>query len=105
MTDLNLVDLWRLQNTNIKAYTFHSSRHGTSSRIDYIFISSSLINNMSEVNILPILFSDHAPVTCTLTPIVSHLKAQRWRFNTSLLSNKKCISEMKKLLEEFITHN
>ncbi|KAL2081000.1 hypothetical protein ACEWY4_022853 [Coilia grayii] len=105
VTDLNLVDIWRLQNTDVKAYTFHSGRHGTSSRIDYIFISSSLINNTSQVNILPILISDHAPVICTLTPIVNHPKAQRWRFNTTLLSNKKFISEMEKQLEEFIIMN
>lgn len=86
ITDLNLVDLWHLHNANVKAYSFHSSRHSTSSRIDYIFVSSSLIN-MIHVNMLPILISDHAPVTCTLTPIIKHPKARRWRFNTSQQQN------------------
>ncbi len=43
ITELNLIDLWRIQNTKAKDFTFFSNRHKTFSRIDYIFLSPSLI--------------------------------------------------------------
>ncbi len=44
ITELNLIDLWRIQNTKAKDFTFFSNRHKTFSRIDYIFLSPSLIH-------------------------------------------------------------
>ncbi len=38
ITELNLIDLWRIQNTKAKDFTFFSNRHKTFSRIDYIFL-------------------------------------------------------------------
>ncbi len=43
ITELNLIDIWRIQNTKSKDFTFFSNRHKTFSRIDYIFLSPSLI--------------------------------------------------------------
>lgn len=43
LTDLNLGDLWSIRNGEVKAYSFHSGRHGTLSRIDYIFVGPPLI--------------------------------------------------------------
>ncbi len=37
ITELNLIDLWRIQNTKAKDFHFFSNRHKTFSRIDYIF--------------------------------------------------------------------
>ncbi len=60
ITELNLIDLWRIQNTKAKDFTFFSNRHKTFSRIDYIFLSPSLISSNSSISILPILLSDHS---------------------------------------------
>ncbi len=43
ITKLNLIDLWRIQNTKSKDFTFFPNRHKTFSRIDNIFFSPSLI--------------------------------------------------------------
>ncbi len=55
ITELNLIDLWRIQNTKSTDFTFFSNRHKTFSRIDYIFFSPSLISSNSSISILPIL--------------------------------------------------
>ncbi len=49
ITELNLIDLWRIQNTKAKDFTFFSNRHKTFSRIDYIFLSPSLISSNSSL--------------------------------------------------------
>ncbi len=66
ITELNLIDPWRIQNTKAKDFTFFSNRHKSFSRIDYIFLSPSLISSNSSIAILPILLSDHAAVLCSV---------------------------------------
>lgn len=58
--DLNLIDIWRMQNATAKDYTFFSNRRKTFSWIDYIFLSPNLIAGHTSITILPILLSDHS---------------------------------------------
>ncbi len=57
-----------MENSEYKAkdFTFFSNRHKTFSRIDYIFLSPSLISSNSSISILPILLSDHSAVLCSV---------------------------------------
>ncbi len=81
ITELNLIDLWRIQNTKAKDFTFFSNRHKTFSSIDYIFLSPSLISSNSSISILPILLSDHSAVLCNVPLSDVKAKSPRWRFN------------------------
>ncbi len=80
ITEHNLIDLWRIQNTKSKDFTFFSNRHKTFSRIDYIFLSPSLISSNSSISILPILLSDHSAVLCSVPLSDVKAKSHRWRF-------------------------
>ncbi len=64
-------------------------------RIDYIFLSSSLISSNSSISILPILLSDHSAVLCSVRLSDVKAKSPRWRFNISLLSNQTFITSLK----------
>ncbi len=92
ITELNLIDLWRIQNTKSKNFTYFSNRHN---RIDYIFLSPSLILSNSSISILPILLSDHSAVLCSVPLSDVKAKSPRWRFNISLLSNQTFITSLK----------
>ncbi len=81
ITELNLINLWRIRNTKSKDFTFFSNRHKTFSRIDYIFLSPSLISSNSSISILPILLSDHSAVLCSVPLSDVKVKSPRWRFN------------------------
>ncbi len=94
ITELNLIDLWIIQNTKAKD-TFFSNRHKTFSRIDYIFLSPSLISSNSSISILPILLSDHSAVLCSVPLSDVKAKSPRWCFNISLLSNQIFITSLK----------
>ncbi len=96
ITELNLIDLWRIQNTN---------RYKTFSRIDYIFLSPSLISSNSSISILPILLSDHSAVLCSVPLSDVKAKSPRWRFNISLLSNQTFITSLKEYIKEFLEIN
>ncbi len=105
ITELNLIDLWRIQNTKAKDFTFFSNRHKTFSRIDYIFLSPSLISSNSSISILPILLSDHSAVLCSVPLSDVKAKSPRWRFDISLLSNQTFITSLKEYIKEFLGIN
>ncbi len=105
ITELILIDLWRIQNTKAKDFTFFSNRHKTFSRIDYIFLSPSLISSNSSISILPILLSDHSAVLCSVPLSDVKAKSPRWRFNISLLSNQTFITSLKEYIKEFLEIN
>lgn len=62
MTLENVVDIWRHCNGGTKNYTYFSSRYKTHSRIDYIFVSKSMITNTMTAKIGLRKYADHAPV-------------------------------------------
>ncbi len=74
----------------------------TFSRIDYIFLSPSLISSNSSISILPILLSDHSAVLCSVPLSDVKAKSPRWRFNISLLSNQTFITSLKNILRTFL---
>ncbi len=105
ITELNLINLWRIHNTKSKDFTFFSNRHKTFSRIDYIFFSPSLISSNSSISILPILLSNHSAVLCNICLSDIKAKSPRWRFNISLLSNQTFIISLKEYIKEFLEIN
>lgn len=62
MLDLNLVDVWRFSNPGAKKYTFFSNIHKSYSRIDYIFVSSTLIPVTQQSDIILASLSDRHAV-------------------------------------------
>lgn len=105
ITELNLTDVWRIKNPSTKAYSFYSARHKSLSRIDYILVGSSLLDQICEVDILPRLISDHSPLQCRIKPSAMPPKFRRWRFNDSLLFNKVFIENLQTQLQEFLSFN
>ena len=63
--DMNLIDLWRVQNPTSRDYTYYSPRHKSFSRIDYMLISSEMVSASSSMNLFPRHISDHNPIDTT----------------------------------------
>lgn len=106
ISDLSLIDPWRLCNQTANNYTFFSARHKTYSRIDYIFVSPHLNQWINSTDILPIIISDHAPVMYNFQiQQSSHKCTHRWRFNTTLLQNSTFLKCLKNNLKMFLEIN
>lgn len=103
--ELGLGDSWRLQNPSSREYTFYSTVHKTYSRIDFFLISNSIISNISDSTIHPIIISDHAPISITWKPPNNHQPSRRWRFNTSLLKDPEFNNIIKKEWTSFLEIN
>lgn len=87
MSNFGLADSWWLQHPDSKDYSFFSPVQHSYSRIDFFLTSNSIIPNISDSTIHPIVISNHAPVTIkwdTTSPLKPPIW---WRFNTSLLQD------------------
>ena len=64
---LNLIDIYRTFHPKTMNFTFFSSAHGTSSRIDHILGHKSSLGKLKKKNeIIPGIFSDHSAVRLDL---------------------------------------
>ncbi len=104
ITELNLIDLWRIQNTKAKDFTFFSNRHKTFSRIDYIFLSPSLISSNSSISNYQFYYLIIL-LLCSVPLSDVKAKSPRWRFNISLLSNQTFITSLKEYIKDFLEIN
>ena len=87
--ELGVTDIWRTLNSTTRMYSHHNYASGTSSRLDYIFISNifcSLVKK-SSMQKLPKI-PDHKAVFCK---IKSQLKRGNgyWKLNVSLIGLAK----------------
>lgn len=87
ISDLGLSDSWRLKKPSSREYTYFSPVHQSCSRIDVFLTSNSTIPDISDLNIHPIIISDHAPVSFNLHNKQFKQPISRRRFNVSLLTD------------------
>lgn len=81
-----LINVWRLQHSGERDYTFYSPPHKIYTRIDYFLVPHDQLQAVKDTSIGHITWSDHAPILLTyrLSEIPSFI-ARFWRLNESLL--------------------
>lgn len=100
-----MVDVWRMLNPSLKDFSFYSGRHKSFSRLDFVFASRDLFQNIKNACYIPITWSDHKPIYCSVTIRPSRTKAPRWRFNSSLLRDEKFKAQFESNFREFLGFN
>ena len=64
---LNLIDIYRSFHLKTINFTYFSSAHGTSSRIDHILGHKSSLGKLKKkIEIIPVIFSDNSAVRLDL---------------------------------------
>ena len=101
MDEFNLVDSFRVVNPDTKRYTWRGmTKHGlVQSRLDYCLVSSHMLGNLEDVSIQPSIRSDHSMVSVGFQ-LESRFSKGRgfWKFNSSLLSDKEYVSNIKEVI-------
>ena len=59
MDQLDLIDIYRTFHPKTMNFTFFSSAHGTFSSIDHILGHKSSLGKFKNIEIIPVIFSDH----------------------------------------------
>ena len=72
ITNLNLDDIFRKKNPNLKIYTYHNNKFTSQSYIDYIFTPKYYLGNISDVIFKQVpKVPDHKAVIITINFDVS----------------------------------
>ena len=96
--DLDLIDIWRELNPELRRFTWRRNRPFQQGRLDYFFISELLCSYVTEVDILPGYRTDHSLITLTLEEGVKSKCHLLWKFNSSLLRDDKYVSEIHEVI-------
>ena len=101
--NLDLCDIWRVQNPKKTHYTFHQKHFSglIQRRLDYIFVSQNIQENIRNSKILCSISTDHSPAFCSiLTDSEFAIGKGLWKFNDSLIFDKGFMNKMKKFIQD-----
>jgi len=99
------VDPWRFLYPKSREYSYFSHVHHSYSKIDYFFIDKSLLPSVGQIEYLPIVESDHAPMQLDLICNLRYSERPLWRLNTSLLSNPAFCTFVSTAIDNFLLLN
>lgn len=85
--DLGFVDVWIFFHPLSKEFTYFSAPHGCQTRIDYVFIPRTSLDNISDSCIGKIVISDIACVTITVHLKGDFRRIRHWIFNSTILKD------------------
>lgn len=101
-----LIDVWRLQHSGERVYTFYSSPHKLYTRIDFFMIPHDQLHLVSNTTIGQITWSDHVPISLTYTLSESPSpRSLSWRLNESLLQIPEVLTDVTKKITLYFQEN
>ena len=99
---VDLCDIWRLRNPDVKQFTFRQNHASgfIQRRLDYFFISNNLQDVITHLDFFASLSTDHSPVTVSISKSKNCIHGHSlWKFNSSLLSDQNYVRKTKKQLK------
>ena len=101
MAENSLVDVWRLFNEDVRAYTWKRMNPvRKQARLDYFLINETCLEYVMDTNINPGYRTDHSSILLKLKFINNERGLGYWKFNNSLLKNKDYIKLVKDTIQE-----
>ncbi len=98
--ELNIIDIWRIQNPNKKAYTWYQKSPNIRCRLDYFLVSKSLVKTCQDSKIYDSIKTDHKIISLKLDLGHSLRGPGFWKLNTSLLHDNDYVSIISNLIEQ-----
>lgn len=97
----NFIDVWRVMNENTRKYTWCSLNPSKKqARLDYFLVSEYLFQYVMDSDIVSGYRSDHSGIVLKLKLQDYERGKGYWKFNNTLLKDRKYIEEVKRTVEE-----
>ena len=98
LAEYNLVDAWRERNETRRRYTWRRLRPLQQSRIDYVFLSDTLIRNhvVERIDIKPGIMSDHSLVHVDMIVFGTEKGRGLFRFDNKLLEDEDFVQQVRR---------
>ena len=101
-----LIDVWRIKNPDTKMFTWHSNTNPpVFCRLDYLFISNNLVNNVSECTISYGFKTDHSTVSMVLDITPSKRGPGSFKINNSILLENDYQEKVREAIREITNIN
>ena len=98
-SQLDLVDIWRIKNPDIKSYTWSQKSPRIFCRLDYYLISNNLFDMVRSSEIIPAIRTDHDAITLGIGKLENGQKGPGyWKLNCSLLADDAYVNNVTELL-------
>ena len=98
----DLRDIFRVQNPYVRHFSWCQRTPFKQRRLDYIFVSNSLQESVTQIEIIPSVLSDHSAVILKLRPLFGDKRGPGyWKFNNSVINEKQFVSQMNSKIEEY----
>lgn len=87
VTVTELHDIWRLKNPNKRVFTWRQKNPDIHCRLDHWFISDTLHDEVSCVDILPSIRSDHSAIVLSFKSLKNATRGRgHWKMNSSIIN-------------------
>ena len=100
MEELNLTDVFRYYNPDVKRYSWRKRNPVKQARLDYFVASNSMIDNIDSCNIRASYRSDHSVIKTVISKSNFTIGRGTWKFNNSLLKSKDYLKLVNKIIDE-----
>lgn len=101
LQDDNFKDPWRIMNEEVRKYTWRRLHpNKKQSRLDFYLVHDSMFQYITHADIIPGYRTDHSAITLKLKLNDGERGKGYWKFNNSLLKDKKYIDQIKGVLQE-----
>ena len=98
-SQLDLVDIWRIKNPDIKSYTWSQKSPRIFCRLDYYLISNNLFDMVRSSEIIPAIRTDHDAIALEIGKLENGQKGPGyWKLNCSLLADDAYVNSVTELL-------
>lgn len=104
-SDTSMFDICRMVNPSLKDFSFYSGRPKSFLRLDFIFASNDLFQNIQDSHYVPVTWSDHKLLFYSVSIRPFTTRATRWRFNSSLLCDDAFKTQFETNLSKFLEFN
>ena len=101
--EFNLIDVWRVMNPTEKRFTWrgNTKKGRVFSRLDFWLISTHMIYDLVNTDILPSIKTDHSLISLSFEIKNSISKGKGfWKFNGELLKDAEYVATIKNILNE-----
>ena len=107
MDEFFLQDIWRIRNTGVKRYSWHSAdkKAKKASRIDFALTSHSISNATKICFYHPGIYSDHDVIYLYVETVENLRGKGYWKMNTMLLQQQNYITSMNSYIDQFFQKN
>ena len=98
--DLDLIDVWRIQNPEQRRFTWRQKNPEIQCRLDFFLVSQCTSCNSINTDIAPGYKTDHSLATLQISTHNNMRGRGFWKLNTSFLKDEKYTKKIQSIITE-----